>query len=68
MTDNLSLSLSNLTITTVAIINYSPKDLNNEQLAVWLSNHPRLRGTDYQHDIQKLKGSYTLQSCVCTTY
>ena len=32
------------------------KDMNNEQLALWLSNHPDLVGTDYQSDIDKLKG------------
>ena len=32
------------------------EDMSNEQLALWLSNHPKLRGTDYQQDISKLKG------------
>jgi hypothetical protein len=32
------------------------RDMNNEQLALWLSNHPDLVGTDYQSDIDKLKG------------
>lgn len=32
------------------------KGMNNEQLARWLSNHPSLIGTDYQEDIDKLKG------------
>ena len=32
------------------------KDMNNEQLALWLSNHPDLVGTDYQSDVDKLKG------------
>ena len=31
------------------------KDMSNEQLALWLSNHPNLTGTDYQEDITKLK-------------
>ena len=31
------------------------KDMSNEQLALWLSNHPDLTGTDYQEDITKLK-------------
>ena len=36
--------------------------LNNEQLALWLQNHPRLIGNDYQEDINKLKGTvHTLQ-------
>ena len=33
------------------------KDMSNEQLAQWLSNHPNLTGTDYQEDIRKLKGT-----------
>ena len=33
------------------------KDMSNEQLAQWLSNHPNLTGTDYQEDISKLKGT-----------
>ena len=33
------------------------KSLSYEQLAVWLSNHPRFMGADYQEDISKLKGS-----------
>ena len=33
-----------------------PKDLNNNQLVMMLSNHPRLMGTDYHEDIGKLKG------------
>ena len=32
------------------------KGMNNEQLALWLTNHPSLIGTDYQEDIEKLKG------------
>ena len=31
------------------------KDMSNEQLALWLSNHHDLTGTDYQEDITKLK-------------
>ena len=39
------------------------KHLNDEQLALWLQNHPSLAGTDYQEDISKLiKG--TLPHCV----
>ena len=33
-----------------------PKDLNNNQLVMMLSNHPRLMGTDCHEDIGKLKG------------
>ena len=33
------------------------KDLNNEQLALWLQIHPTLTGTDYREDINKLKGT-----------
>ena len=33
------------------------EDMSNEQLALWLSNHPKLKGTDYQQDISKLKGT-----------
>jgi hypothetical protein len=32
------------------------KDMSYEQLAVWLTNHPRFVGADYQQDIAKLKG------------
>ena len=54
MNDNLSLFFSLFNIITITSI-IIPKGLNNEQLVVWLSNHPRLRGTDCQHDIRKLK-------------
>ena len=33
------------------------KDTNYEQLAVWLTNHPKFVGADYQQDITKLKGT-----------
>ena len=33
--------------------------MSYEQLAVWLTNHPRLVGADYQQDINKLKGTHT---------
>ena len=33
------------------------KDMNNEQLAQWLRNHPSLTGTDYEEDISKLSGT-----------
>ena len=32
------------------------KDMSYEQLAVWLTNHPRFVAADYQQDISKLKG------------
>ena len=35
------------------------KDMSNEQLAVWLRNHPSLTGTNYQEDISKLSGTYS---------
>ena len=33
------------------------KDMNNEQLAQWLRNHPSLSGTDYEEDISKVCGT-----------
>ena len=46
--------------TSYADIRLSPwifrKDMNNDQLAVWLYNYPGLMGADYHHDIGKLKG------------
>ena len=33
------------------------KDMSNEQLALWLRNHPSLSGTDYEEDISKLRGT-----------
>ena len=35
----------------------SPKDMSNEQLALWLRNHPGLSGADYEEDIRKLIGT-----------
>ena len=32
------------------------EDMSYEQLAVWLTNHPKLVGEGYQQDINKLKG------------
>ena len=32
------------------------KDMSNEQLALWLSRHPKLVGTDFSEDINKLRG------------
>jgi hypothetical protein len=33
------------------------KDMNTEQLALWLRNHPSLSGTDYEEDISKFSGT-----------
>ena len=33
------------------------KDMSNEQLALWLRNHPSLSGTNYEEDITKLRGT-----------
>ena len=33
------------------------KDMSDEQLALWLRNHPSLSGTDYKEDISKLRGT-----------
>ena len=33
------------------------ENMSNEQLAQWLSNHPKLVGTDYREDIAKLKST-----------
>jgi hypothetical protein len=41
------------------------KDMNNEQLALWLRNHPSLSGTDYEEDISKLRGSNTACANYC---
>ena len=32
------------------------KDMSNEQVALWLRNHPSLSGTNYEEDISKLRG------------
>ena len=32
------------------------ENFNCEQVAVWLSNHPKLVGKGYQQDISKLEG------------
>ena len=39
------------------------KGMNNEQLALWLTNHTTLIGTDYQEDIEKLKGIHEVFAC-----
>ena len=49
----------------VPLLTFS-KDLNNEQLALWLSDHPRLMGTDYQHDISKVKGIFNMYMYMLT--
>ena len=33
------------------------KGMSYDQLAVWLTNHPKFVGADYQQDISKLKGT-----------
>ena len=33
------------------------KDMSNEQLALWLTHHPNLIGTDFSEDIDKLRGT-----------
>ena len=42
----------------------SPKVMSNEQLAVWLRNHPSLSGTDYEEDISKLRGTQHYIICL----
>ena len=34
------------------------KDMNYEELAMWLTSHPKFVGADYQQDIGKLRGMY----------
>jgi hypothetical protein len=34
------------------------KDMNYEELAMWLTNHPKFVGADYQQDIGKLRSTY----------
>ena len=43
------------------------KDMNNEQLAQWLRNHPSLTGTDYEQDISKLSGLYLITMLLIIT-
>jgi hypothetical protein len=43
------------------VYSQSPKDMSSDQLALWLRNHPSLRETDCEEDIQKLRGT-----CTCT--
>ena len=40
------------------------KHMGNEQLALWLRNHPGLSGVDYEEDISKLIGIRTLPNTV----
>ena len=40
------------------------KDMNYEQLAVWLTNHSQFVGADHQEDISKLKGMYSIEYAV----
>jgi hypothetical protein len=44
--------------TRVDVCSQSPKEMSNEQLALWLKNHPSLTGTDYEEDISKLRGTH----------
>ena len=39
------------------------KDMSNEQLALWLRNHPSLSGINYEEDISKLKGMLPDTTC-----
>ena len=39
------------------------KDMSNEQLALWLRNHPSLSGTNYEEDISKLRGMLPDTTC-----
>ena len=52
--------------TRVDVYSQSPKDMSNEQLALWLRNHPSLSGTDYDADISKLRGTQHLLIITCT--
>ena len=40
------------------------KDMSNEQLALWLRNHPSLSGANYEEDISKLRGIYVINNIV----
>jgi hypothetical protein len=40
------------------------ENLNHEQLALWLINHPKIMGKGYQHNISQLKGTYALGSSI----
>jgi hypothetical protein len=42
------------------------KDMSNEQLALWLSHHPNLIGTDFSEDIVKLTGIIPFLYALCT--
>ena len=39
------------------------KHMGNEQLALWLRNHPSLSGTNYEEDIRKLIGTNSMTMC-----
>ena len=41
------------------------KDMSNEQLALWLRNHPSLSGTNYEEDIRKLRGTLPDMVLIC---
>ena len=44
------------------------KDMSNEQLALWLKNHPSLRGADYEEDISKLRGTLPNTMLIINNY
>ena len=54
-------SQTSATVQSQPSVNVQPQafseDMNYEQLAVWLTNHPLFVGADYQQDISKLKGT-----------
>jgi hypothetical protein len=41
------------------------KDMRYEQLAAWLTNHPKFIGAGYQQHISKQKGIHTCQAVSC---
>ena len=45
-------------------LEFHSENFNHEQLAVWLSNHPKFVGKGYQQDISKLKGMQMLGSII----
>ena len=44
------------------------KDMSNEQLALWLRNHPSLKGADYEEDISKLRGTLPNTMLIINNY
>ena len=41
------------------------KDMSNEQLALWLRNHPSLSEGEYEEDISKLRGTLPNMVVIC---